>query len=194
MSLLPGRAWPAARCHQRGLEGAILSQSSKRLCRTKGPWRLFLLRSGLRGWVIPPPSVPYGPSGANSPPLSPSQSLTNEGSRGISFIEIIGLLLLGAILIYYFYSVIKASYKCRKCGADWSLKQLSSFDEPRATFQERRRTGEISSGGIHEGYINSVDTFETGLRTAEWQCVKCGHQETQKVSYKKHISSHSETV
>jgi len=89
------------------------------------------------------------------------------------------------VALYLWYLSYKSSRKCPACGQNWGLKKLSSFDEPKSTFQNRSK----QSGG--SDYID-VKTYESGLRTEVFQCKHCDHEVTRRGSYKKQIDSHSE--
>ena len=106
--------------------------------------------------------------------------------------ELMGYLLLAMAISavaagIYFY--MKSNSQCPKCHSDWSWKKVSSIDEPRTTFQTRASTGQANSNGRLPTY---VQTFESGLRTTDYQCAKCGYEERKQGSYKKLISSNTE--
>lgn len=89
------------------------------------------------------------------------------------------------VALYLWYRGYKSSRKCPSCGREWGLKKISSFDEPKSTFQNRSRQSDSSD------YID-VKTFESGLRTDIFQCKHCDHEVTRRGSYKKQIDSNSE--
>lgn len=118
-------------------------------------------------------SLPSEPS----EPSEPTQVERERQNFDYVFYLVLGIL----IAIYLRYRWFKSSRRCPNCGVDWALKRTSRFDDPRATFQERRRSGTYSS----------LVTFETGLRTESFACKECDYQTKRRGSYKKRISTHA---
>ena len=122
---------------------------------------------------------------------APKKSETKADQKP-DLVEIIIAVLAAIVLLIAVYFIFKWSKRCPKCKENWSWKIVHSFDSPSSTFQAKKRTGEAFMGGNHEAYIYTVTTYETGLRTTEYACDKCGHEKTNKGSYKKMISRHEE--
>lgn len=81
----------------------------------------------------------------------------------------------------------KAAKKCHSCGQEWALVIVSSFDDPRSTFQKRSKASSNSQ-------YATVNTYENGIRTELLQCKYCSHRVERRGNYKRLIDTHTERL